>query len=170
MDPCVPGSNLRKDRIFFIYLFFLFIYFFFGHYYYSANCKFANSTLLSLLSLSYFITPYDAQASSAFSALISIGTLSMCKHPQILFIRPSKTDRIMSCPPPVFPSVNFRVRTITDTVQDIFMKLGTNINHYQTSAENKSRYSINILWNYGSLNFFLFCVRSIILIPFRIFL
>ena len=34
------------------------------------QCEFANSTLLSLLSFSYFITPYDAQASSAFSALI----------------------------------------------------------------------------------------------------
>ena len=29
------------------------------------QCKFANSTLLSLLRFSYFITPYDAQASSA---------------------------------------------------------------------------------------------------------
>ena len=37
------------------------------HYYYSAN-----STLLSLLSFSYFITPYDAQASSAVSALIKL--------------------------------------------------------------------------------------------------
>ena len=37
------------------------------------QCKFANSTLLSLLSFSYFITPYDAQASSAFSALIELG-------------------------------------------------------------------------------------------------
>ena len=36
------------------------------------QCKFANSTLLSLLSFSYFITPYDAQASSAFSALIML--------------------------------------------------------------------------------------------------
>ena len=36
------------------------------------QCKFANSTLLSLLSFSYFITPYDAQASSALSALIYI--------------------------------------------------------------------------------------------------
>ena len=34
------------------------------------QCKFANSTLLPQLSFSYFITPYDAQASSAFSALI----------------------------------------------------------------------------------------------------
>ena len=32
-------------------------------------CKF-NTWLLSLLSFSFFITPYDAQASSAFSALI----------------------------------------------------------------------------------------------------
>ena len=36
------------------------------------QCKFANSTLLSLLSFSYLITPYDAQASSAFSALMII--------------------------------------------------------------------------------------------------
>ena len=36
------------------------------------QCKFANSTLLSLLSFSDFITPYDAQASSAFSALIDV--------------------------------------------------------------------------------------------------
>ena len=42
------------------------------------QCKFANSTLLSLLSFSYFITPYDAQASSAFSALI---LLSICLLP-----------------------------------------------------------------------------------------
>ena len=34
------------------------------------QCKFAISTLLPLLSFSYFMTPYDAQASSAFSALI----------------------------------------------------------------------------------------------------
>ena len=37
------------------------------------QCKFANSTLLSLVSFTYFITPYDAQASSAFSALIYVG-------------------------------------------------------------------------------------------------
>ena len=35
------------------------------YYYFSAN-----STLLSLPRFSYFITPYDARASSAFSALI----------------------------------------------------------------------------------------------------
>ena len=33
------------------------IFFFFGHYYYSAN-----STLMSLLRFSYFLTPYVAQA------------------------------------------------------------------------------------------------------------
>ena len=41
--------------------------FFFCHFYDSAN-----STFLSLLRFSYFITPYDAQASSAVSALIKI--------------------------------------------------------------------------------------------------
>ena len=45
------------------------MFFFFCHYYYSAN-----STLLSLLRFSYFITPYDAQASSAFSAFILFWT------------------------------------------------------------------------------------------------
>ena len=45
--------------------FFLIFYFFFAIF-----IKSANSTLLSLLRFSYFITPYDAQASSAFSALI----------------------------------------------------------------------------------------------------
>ena len=34
------------------------------------QCKFANSTFLSLLRFSYLITIYDAQASSAFTALI----------------------------------------------------------------------------------------------------
>ena len=37
-------------------------------------CYNANSTLLSLLRFSYFIPPYDAQASSAFSALITYAT------------------------------------------------------------------------------------------------
>ena len=46
----------------------LFIYLLFCHYYYIAN-----STLLSLLRVSYFITPYDARASSAYSALNDIG-------------------------------------------------------------------------------------------------
>ena len=50
--------------IFFIYFFFMFFLSLL------LQCKFANSTLLSLLSFSNFITPYDAQASSAFSALI----------------------------------------------------------------------------------------------------
>ena len=49
----------------FIYLFILLLLFL-CHYYYNAN-----STLLSLLRFSYFITTYDAQASGACSALIS---------------------------------------------------------------------------------------------------
>ena len=51
---------------------FLFIFFlcFFIFLLLLLQCKFANSTLLSLLRFSYFITPYDAQAFSAFSVLI----------------------------------------------------------------------------------------------------
>ena len=56
-----------------------------------------------------------------------------------LFIRPSKTGRIVSCPPSVRRSVRLSVRLLTfsfplhnsDTVQDIFMKLSTNINNHQ---------------------------------------
>ena len=63
LNPYFLGSNLSNCIIFFHFFFFFF--FFFCHFYFSAN-----STLLSLLRFSYFITPYDAQASSAFSALI----------------------------------------------------------------------------------------------------
>ena len=60
-------SNLGNRMIFFFNLFIYFLCFFLSL---LLQCKFVNSTLLSLLSFSYFITPYDAQASSAFSALI----------------------------------------------------------------------------------------------------
>ena len=65
-----PGFESRKlhDFPFFFFIYFFFMFFFFLSL--LLQCKFANSTLLSLLSFSYFITPYDAQASSAFSALI----------------------------------------------------------------------------------------------------
>ena len=58
--------------LFCFFLFFLFIFFMFFFLSLLLQCKFANSTLLSLLSFSNFITPFDAQASSAFSALIFI--------------------------------------------------------------------------------------------------
>ena len=61
-------QGLMALLLFFFYYFFLI----FCYYYYSANSK-----LLSLLKFSYFITPYDAQASSAFSTLILC--LSKCK-------------------------------------------------------------------------------------------
>ena len=63
----------------FCFVFFYFFYLFFFMFFLSLllQCKFANSTLLSLLSFSNFITPYDAQASSAFSALIFIFTADM---------------------------------------------------------------------------------------------
>ena len=65
-----PGFESRELHEFF----YLFIYFFMVFFLsLLLQCKFANSTLLSLLSFSYFITPYDAQASSAFSALIMRG-------------------------------------------------------------------------------------------------
>ena len=69
LNPYILGSNLG-NRIFF----FIFFYVVFCHYYYSGN-----STLLSILRFSYFITPYDAQASSAFSALITLVLYSFPK-------------------------------------------------------------------------------------------
>ena len=79
LNLCVAGSNLGIDMdfffsFFFFFFFIFFIYFFFFYVFLSLllQCKFANSTLLSILSFSNFITPYDAQASSAFSALIFI--------------------------------------------------------------------------------------------------
>ena len=66
LNPCVPGSNLGHRMIFFSFIY-LFFFMFLSL---LLQCKFANSALLSLLSFSYFITPHDAQASSAFSALI----------------------------------------------------------------------------------------------------
>ena len=68
--------------MFFFFFFFLFFYLFFFYVFLSLllQCKFANSTLLSLLSFSDFITPYDAQASSAFSALIFIRRQAMVRN------------------------------------------------------------------------------------------
>ena len=52
----IPGFESRSSQSFFFFYFF---------------CYNANSTLQTLLRFSYFITPYDAQAASAFfSALI----------------------------------------------------------------------------------------------------
>ena len=72
LNLCVAGSNLGIDMDFFFSFFFFFFFFFLFYVFLSLllQCKFANSTLLSILSFSNFITPYDAQASSAFSALI----------------------------------------------------------------------------------------------------
>ena len=71
-----PGFESRESSDFFFF-FFLFIYFFMLFLSSLLQCKFANSTLMSLLSFSYFITPYDAQASSAFSALIIYVNVNM---------------------------------------------------------------------------------------------
>ena len=63
-EPMYPGFESRELHDFFIYFFMLFLVIFITE-------QFANSTH-DLLSVSYFITPYDAQASSAFSALIKL--------------------------------------------------------------------------------------------------
>ena len=49
------------------------------------------------------------------------------------------------------------LRSVTlDTVQDIFMKLGTNVNHHQTMCwEQEPTLHLHFLWNYGPLKFFL---------------
>ena len=75
------------------------------------------------------------------------------------FILKSKTGRIMLCPTFVRPSVRpltFCIRSIySDTVQDIFMKLGTIINNYQTICrEQEPTLHLHILRNYIPLNFF----------------
>ena len=70
-EPMYPGFESRESHEFFYY-YFLFIYFLCFFLSLLLQCKFANLTLLSLLRFSYFIIPYDAQASSAFSALIII--------------------------------------------------------------------------------------------------
>ena len=55
LEPMCPGFESWESHDF-IYFFFLCLFFFSL----LLQCKFANSTLLSLLSFSYFITPYDA--------------------------------------------------------------------------------------------------------------
>ena len=73
---CPAGFESRESHDFFFFglggglIYLSFLWFFLS---FLLQCKLANSTLLSLLSFSYFITPYDAQASSAFSALIIFG-------------------------------------------------------------------------------------------------
>ena len=84
-EPMCPGFVSRGWHDFFFFFFWIFFYVFILFFFFFClffvfffvfflslllQCKLANSTLLSLLSFSYFITPYDAQASSAFSALI----------------------------------------------------------------------------------------------------
>ena len=77
-----------------------------------------------------------------------------------IFIRPSKTSRIMSCPLSIRPSFRLSVYFScplhnSDTVQDIFMKLGTNINHHQTMCrEQEPTLHLHFLRNYAPLNFF----------------
>ena len=73
-------SREHHDFFFFFFFFDFFIYLFILCFLsLLLQFKFANLILLSLLSFYYFITPYDAQASSAFSALIFIVRM-ICTH------------------------------------------------------------------------------------------
>ena len=80
-----PGFESRESHVFliffclFFFMLFLFVCLFVFFLSLLLQCKFAISTLLPLFSFSYFITPYDAQASSAFSALILY--IALKQHP-----------------------------------------------------------------------------------------
>ena len=71
-EPMSPGFESRESHFFFfdLFIYLFFFYVFFCHFFYSANLQIQHYCLYSVFS--YFITPYDAQASSAFSALITI--------------------------------------------------------------------------------------------------
>ena len=55
-------------------------------------------------------------------------------------------------------SVNFScLLHNSETVQDIFMKLGTNVNQHQMMCREKvSNFHLLFLWNYAPLNFLFF--------------
>ena len=67
--------------------------------------------------------------------------------------------------------LTFCVCAITDTVQDVFIKLLTNINHHQMMCrEQEPTLYLHFLGNYVPLNFFFDnSVRFITLIPSGIF-
>ena len=69
------------------------------------------------------------------------------------FILPSKTGRIISCTPSVCSSVNFSCPLHnSNTVQDIFMELGTNINHHQTMCRDQEpTLHLHVLRSYGTV-------------------
>ena len=70
LEPMYPGfKSLESHKFFLLFFLLFFFYVFFCHYYYSANLQIQHYGLYSD-SPTLFITPYDAHASSAFSALI----------------------------------------------------------------------------------------------------
>ena len=89
-----------------------------------------------------------------------------------LYSRPREVILCHALRPSICLSVNFLCPLHnSDTLRDIFMKLGTSINHHQMICrEQESTIHLHFLWNYGSLKFFYEnCVRSITLIPCGIF-
>ena len=91
-EPMGPGFESRKSHNF-IFFFFSFIYFCFLLFFFVIIitvqiCKF-NITVST--QFSYFITPYDAQASSAISALIlSVLNGSRSEHVIAIYIWKSR--------------------------------------------------------------------------------
>ena len=92
---------------------------------------------------------------------MKIGTNINALSDNVQRIRPViPSTFFMACPLSihlsVHPSVNFLCPLHnSDTVQDIFMKLGTNINHHQTMCrEQEPQLHLYFLPNYGPLNFF----------------
>ena len=70
-DSIYPGFESQESNEIFLIYFFNFFYAFFFHYYYSENLQIQ-------LRFSYFITPYDAQAHSAFSVFFYSFMLITC--------------------------------------------------------------------------------------------
>ena len=70
------GFESRESHDFILLFFFFFMFFVI-----IITVKIANLTLLSLLRFSYFITPYDAQASSALIFAIQVTAAILNSRP-----------------------------------------------------------------------------------------
>ena len=83
------------------------------------------------------------------------------------FIRPSNTGHIMSWPPSVRP-LTFRVRSVTDTIQVFFMKYKCK-SSWTMCREEEPKLHLHVYGIMSLLYFYKNRVRSMILIPSRIF-
>ena len=96
---------------------------------------------------------------------VSSFRLCMSQRVYFFYISLSKAGRVMSWPSSVSPSVHQSVCCPSvncscplhnsDTFQDIFMKLGTNVKHHQTMCRGKEpKLHLQVLWNYAPLRFY----------------